>query len=245
MATLSREVEALIRYLDDSGVPHVITATLGTYRSPANPCAPHTPKSNHCGDGTDGKGLAIDCAGPTPGTNAQATLQMTAIHNAFKPVAPQLAELFYNGPGITSVVKDGVWRNGLQTLGAETWAAHRNHVHVAVPKGMFLRWSDVRLAQVQPLVRPPVTLEVKPMWDPPLQVVDFLPYWAGGGGYMLFADGGVGHVGDAPPHLDEAGKPKQPFGNDYWINRTPARIERLGDIGYVVIATSGERYEYP
>lgn len=78
------------------------------------------------------------------------------------------------------------------------------------------------------------------MWDPPLAVVDFLPYWAGSGGYMLFADGGVGAVGDAPHRPG-----KQPLGNEYWLGRRPARLERLGAGGYTVIATSGERYEYP
>jgi hypothetical protein len=83
--------------------------------------------------------------------------------------------------------------------------------------------------------------ETRPMWDPPLLVVDFLPYWAGSGGYMLFADGGIGAVGDAP----HRGADNQPFGHDYWGDRRPARIQRLGEHGYVVTSTSSERYEYP
>jgi hypothetical protein len=63
---------------------------------------------------------------------------MTAVFDAFRPVAPLLAELFFNGPGITKVIKDGVWRDGLQTLGAEQWASHRNHVHVAVRRGIII-----------------------------------------------------------------------------------------------------------
>jgi hypothetical protein len=82
--------------------------------------------------------------------------------------------------------------------------------------------------------------EVAPMWDPPLQVVDFLAYWSGSGGYMLFADGGIGAVGDAPYR----GPENQPLGHDYWVGRKPARIERLGDNGYLVRAVSGEVYSY-
>jgi len=87
--------------------------------------------------------------------------------------------------------------------------------------------------------------EVKRMWDPPLQVVDFLPWWqGGGGGYMLFADGGIGAVGDAPYRPDQ-----QPLGHDYWlaggVPRHAARIERLGDDGYLVRATDGGVYNYP
>lgn len=86
---------------------------------------------------------------------------------------------------------------------------------------------------------------VAPMWDPPLQVVDFLPYWAGGGGYMLFTDGGIGAVGDAPYR----GVDNQPGGHDYWLlngkPRRAARIERLGDRGYRITATTAEKYDYP
>ena len=152
MPELSREVRSILRYLDDSGVPHRVTATLGRYVSPQNPCAPHTAHSNHCADGTDGKGLAVDFGGMIPGTGAAAVAQMAAIWNAFKPVAPQLAELFFNGPGITSVVKNGVWRNALQTLGAETWAAHKTHVHVAVPRGVFLTSASAEPARASGVV---------------------------------------------------------------------------------------------
>lgn len=86
--------------------------------------------------------------------------------------------------------------------------------------------------------------EVTPMWDPPLQVAAFLPYWAGSGGYMLLTDGGIGAVGDAPFR----GPQNQPIGHDYWIKdgkpRKAALIERLGENGYRVTATTGEVYDY-
>lgn len=133
----SREVQGIIDYAEASGIPYRVTATLGRYVSPTNPCDPHTATSLHCAEGTGGKGRAVDFGGAIPGTGTAAVKQMAALWQAFKPVAPQLAELFFNGPGITMVIKNGMWRPGAATLGP-AWLAHRNHVHVAVPKGVFL-----------------------------------------------------------------------------------------------------------
>lgn len=95
--------------------------------------------------------------------------------------------------------------------------------------------------QAQPAAMAPAIIkEIRPMWEPPLQVVDFLPYWKGSGGYMLFADGGIGAVGDAPYRPGQ-----QPLGNPYWAGKRPARIERLGEDGYRVWSTDGGHYEYP
>ena len=63
---------------------------------------------------------------------------MSAIYNAFRGVAAQLAELIYNAPGITKAVLDGRLVDGASVYGAYQWNAHRNHVHVAVPRGVFL-----------------------------------------------------------------------------------------------------------
>lgn len=227
----SQETQSILDYVKVAGIPHRVTGIVGTWKSVENPCSPHTASSLHCAEGTGGKGLAVDFGGSVPGVTPVTVAEMAVIWHLFEPLAPKLKELFFNGAGITRVVKNGIWRDGLATLGPTTWTAHKTHLHVAVTKGTFL---DSRPAA------PPVLLEVRPMWDPPLQVVDFLPYWSGSGGYMLFADGGIGAVGDAPYR-----EGKQPLGNDYWLNRKPARIQRLGADGYVVIAKSGERYEYP
>lgn len=230
----SRETQAIIDFVKAAGIPHRVTGIVGTWKSVDNPCSPHTAKSLHCAEGTSGKGLAVDFGGSVPGVTAVTVAEMAVIWHLFEPQAPKLKELFFNGPGITRVVKNGLWRDGLATLGPTTWTAHKNHLHVAVGKGTFFTPSV-----------PPVLLEVRPMWDPPLHVVDFLPYWSGSGGYMLFADGGVGHVGDAPEKKYPDGRIAQPFGNEYWVGRKPARIQRLGENGFVVTATSGERYEFP
>jgi hypothetical protein len=216
-------VRALLAYAASTRLPYRVTST---YR-------PNTDgrRSYHGARGTDGDGLAVDFAGTSAGVTAETARQMVDLWRAFRYMAPHLAELIYAGSGVTEGVLNGRLVGGLATYGRDVWAAHRDHVHVSVPRGVFL---SPKLSQ------PPVTLEVRPMWDPPLAVVDFLPYWNGSGGYMLFADGGVGAVGDAPYRPGA-----QPFGNDYWLGRRPARLERLGTAGYTVIATSGERYEYP
>lgn len=147
--TISREVGAIIEFVEAAGVPHRVTATLGHYVSPTNPCSPHTARSLHCADGTDGNGLAVDFGGVTPGVTTATVAQMAAIWHLFEPMAPKLAELFFNGPGITRVVKNGVWRDGAATLGAAPWAAHRTHVHIAVPRGVFLAPTPTAVPRVE------------------------------------------------------------------------------------------------
>src|SRR5581483_6313201 len=90
MATLSRENQAIEAFIAATGVPHVVTATLGAYLSPANPCSPHSPASLHCAPGTGGPGRAVDLADATPSQSAAALLK---VFSAFGPVESQLAEL--------------------------------------------------------------------------------------------------------------------------------------------------------
>jgi hypothetical protein len=227
--TISREARAVIDYVESHAIPYRVTSIV------RRAAEGKRPRSYHEQKGTGGDGLAVDFAGVTPGVTPTTVAQMGAIYRALREVAPQLAELIHNGPGISKAVKNGKLVDGLATFGPVTWGDHRDHVHVAVPRGTFLTPKTVT---------PPGYLveEVAPMWDPPLQVVDVLPWWkGGGGGYLLLADGGVGAVGEAPYR----GADKQPLGHDYWTGRSPARIERLGPDGYRVLATSGEVYEYP
>lgn len=126
----SREVEALIAFVKARVPGAVVTATLGHYISPADPCSPHSAGSLHCADGTDGKGLAVDWGGNE--------VMQAAVFHALEPVAGQLAELIHNGSGINRAVKKGRWVNPLVVYGATVWAAHGNHTHSAVPRGTFL-----------------------------------------------------------------------------------------------------------
>lgn len=136
----SDEVLAIIGYLAGSSLPGRVTATVGTFVSSANPCSPHAKGSLHCADGTGGKGLAVDFGGTDFGITVLSVAQMGAIFTAFSLAADHLAELIHNGPGIHRAVKNGKWVDPLVVYGAEAWDAHRNHVHVAVDRGVLLRW---------------------------------------------------------------------------------------------------------
>lgn len=225
MPPISRESQSIIDYAESCAIPYRVTDI--------NTPGVHAEGSWHYAKATGGIGTAVDFGGVVPGITPVTVVQMADIYRAFKEVAPQLAELIHNGPGTGMAVKNGRLNNGPSLFGPAVWAAHKNHVHVAVPRGTFLTPKAVTPA------RYPVS-EVRPMWDPPLQVVDFLPYWGGSGGWMLFPDGGIGAVGDAPYRGEE----HQPAGKPYWGDRRAARLERLGD-GYTVVARSGERYDYP
>lgn len=126
----SREVRSIIGVVAAAGLQFRVTDV--------NTPKIHADTSWHYAPGTGGKGTAVDFGGVTPGTSAGSVAQMAAIWGAFRPHAPKLAELFFQSPETLMVVKNGVWRPGLATLGRTIWDAHRNHVHVAVKPGVFL-----------------------------------------------------------------------------------------------------------
>jgi len=146
--TISREAQALIDYVESTGLPYRVTDVNGPG---------HAQGSYHYAKGTDGVGLAVDFAGVTPGVTPVTVAQMGDIYRAFLLVAAQLAELIHNGPGITQAVKDGRRVDGATCYGATTWADHFDHVHVAVPRGVFLT----------PMSHPIGTLEGGVMADNP------------------------------------------------------------------------------
>lgn len=133
---MSSETDSIIAFVRAAVPAAQVTATLGHYLNPTNPCAPHSPGSLHCADATGGKGLAVDFGAP-----------MEPIFRALEPVAGQLAELIHNGPGITRAVKAGQWVDPLKVYGATVWAAHTNHVHVGVPRGVLLVAPAARPAE--------------------------------------------------------------------------------------------------
>jgi hypothetical protein len=124
---MSRETDALIQYLRDSTVPFQVTS-INT--------GGHAPHSRHFQVGTGGIGLAVDLAGPV----GQATDRraMRAGFEALFRVPEQLHELIYEGPEFC--VHAGRKVNGVAVYGQTTMNAHRNHVHVSVDKGRFVRW---------------------------------------------------------------------------------------------------------
>lgn len=212
---MSLETDAVIAFVHHFVPGAPVSAVLGTYISSANPCSPHGLHSYHCAEGTNGKGLAVDWGGD------EATL--LAVWHALAPEAPHLAELFHNNPPeVTKVVKNGMWADGLTTLGATVWAAHTNHVHVAVPRGVYLT--------------PPQAPKVKPMYDPALVLEPIVAELScpTGGVWLAAASGAIYAFGGAP----YLGSPKD---KSYFVGRSAAQL-RLVNGQYAVIATSGETY---
>lgn len=122
---LSREVEALIAYVDSTGIPYRVTSTTG---------GRHAARSRHFQVGTDGDGLAVDFAGPKPGD----TTAMLRIFKALMQRHYQLQELiFWLPPETKYLVRRRVKVSPL-VYGGQTLDAHRNHVHVSVALGTFL-----------------------------------------------------------------------------------------------------------
>lgn len=144
---MTAETDAVIGYIKSLGILHRVTDI--------NTPGVHTKTSFHYAEGTPSGsghiGLAVDFAGTSSGTAPAMVAQMQAIWRAFRPLAPQLAELFFNSPETQMVVKNGAWRPGLATLGATTWNAHRNHCHVAVPLGTFLAPATIKAASATPV----------------------------------------------------------------------------------------------
>lgn len=170
----------------------------------------HAATSYHYALGTGGEGLAVDL-GETSGPSALTPGLKRIATDVARLIGPMCAELIYaEGPCL---------RNGRPfQYSATTLAQHRNHVHVAVNKGF--RYAEP-------------SKEVRPMFDPALQIVAYLDSPAGGS-WLLAKDGAIYAIGGAPYQGGANGK-------DYFAGRTAARLELVGD-KYQIIATSGEKY---
>lgn len=141
--TPSKELQSLLRYVRDTGLPHRVTSA---YRA-GDP-------GFHGRMGTGGWGLAFDLGGPTPCPNGCRALHK--LFRAFIPVEHHLAELIYSGASYS--IKHGRQTEVGYGNGAVI-ASHWNHVHVAVPPGVF----------VSELVNRPVTRRQAGHWlYPPL-----------------------------------------------------------------------------
>lgn len=114
----SKEVAAQRQYMANSGIPHRVTSTV---RSKA--------PSRHAQQGTDGRGLATDFAGPKPSRNSP---ELLAIFKAFEPVEDQLYELIYSGADYS--IKRG------KRVPRYAIGGHWDHVHVATNKGVLIQW---------------------------------------------------------------------------------------------------------
>lgn len=101
--------------------------------------------------------------------------------------------------------------------------------------GVFRRFRPARY--VVGYGRPAYAKEIRPMFDPPLPVCATLKA-PNGGVWGLGPDGGVYGFEGAPFYGSAAGQP-------YFSGRRAALLEAHPSGGYVIIATSGERYAYP
>lgn len=134
---MSQETDALEAYLNNTGVPHLVTSTIG---------GKHAPNSYHY------RGLAVDFAGPHPTVDSPALL---AIFAAFVPIESQLAELIYFGAPYQ--IKHGKHVSP-GFYGAATMGIHHNHVHVAVEKGWTFNAPPTTTMKVKPMYSPPLSI---------------------------------------------------------------------------------------
>jgi hypothetical protein len=186
--TISRETQALIDYVEATGLPYRVTDVDGPG---------HATGSYHYAKGTDGDGLAVDFAGAVPGVTTVTARQMGAIYREFLNVAGQLAELIYSGADVdgrpvTVAVKNGRRVDGASFYGPTTWKDHFDHVHVAVPRGTFLSHPFSTLSMGGRMAADdPNRANV----EAPIVGISATP--SGKGYWLVAADGGVFAFGDA------------------------------------------------
>lgn len=173
----SREVQSIIDFVEACNIQYRVTDTTGPG---------HAQGSYHYAAGTGGQGLAVDFGGATPGVTPVTEVQMAAIYRNLLDVSHDLAELIYSGAGISVAVKDGRAVDGRTFYGPVTWAAHRNHVHVAVERGVFLSHPGGTLSADDPN---------RPNVNAPIVGIAATP--TGKGYWLVSADGGVFAFGDA------------------------------------------------
>lgn len=133
VAGISDEDRALMRYLRDAkAATRVDVVVTCTTDHPAG-------ATRHLQRGTNGLGLAIDCRKRTRGLDIH-----RAVFELFVPVETQLFELIYAGASYN--IKAG------RRVAPYAASTHRDHVHAAVDRGVFVSWPVVRPT---PLPTPP------------------------------------------------------------------------------------------
>lgn len=140
---MSKETDAIVARHKASGVGGRVTSITsdapgrkdGTYHQRWGTPSPKD---------KDGKGLAVDFGDDTGDV---ATATKLAIFNLFAQESSKLAELFYSHAPF--FVKHGV-RKPIAQFNREDFARHKNHVHVAVARGMLLPLPPVPVAPAAP-----------------------------------------------------------------------------------------------
>lgn len=108
------------------GLPHRVTDI--------NTPGEHSAGGYHYKAGTAGDGLAVDVAGLVPYAldPVTARAQMLAICKRLEPYESKMAELICSH--LPYSIKDG------QRVSRYAVSSHWNHIHMAVPRGTFLRY---------------------------------------------------------------------------------------------------------
>jgi hypothetical protein len=176
--TVSRECQAIIDYVESSGLPYRVTSVV------RHPAPGEKPTSYHEQEGTDGDSLAVDFAGVTPGVTPTTAAQMADIYRLFLLVGAQLAELIHSGSGIGEAIKNGRLVEGAAVFGPVTWPDHRDHVHVAVPKGTILKPLSQALGTLEETMTDSPDL---PNIEGPLQLQILMDQDGNATGYAIFS----------------------------------------------------------
>lgn len=142
---VSRESRSIIDYVASTGLPYRVTDVNGPG---------HDADGWHYAKATGGTGTAVDFAGVVPGVNPTTCLQMAAIYRALLDVSGSLAELIYagvdiDGRPVTIAVHQGRRVDGASFYGPAVWRDHFDHVHAAVPRGVYLTPLSHPLGTVQ------------------------------------------------------------------------------------------------
>ena len=214
----SREVESIIAYGLSTGVPMKVTSTI---RSGAITISGN--RSFHS------MALAVDWAGPTPSIDSDA---LADIFHAFLPVEKHLAELIYAGPQVGFNIKNG------RRVGKYAASIHRNHVHVAVQRGVFLD-------TMAPAFLPDTVIDPTPEDDRSEDMAD--PVGAmcapNGGVWVATRDCGVRAYRNAPFFGSYPGLPAEARQG----TRTFVDISERDDDapGYMLHGSDGSLYRFP
>lgn len=138
VAGISDEDRALLQYLRAAkAATRIDVVATCTTDHPSGP-------TRHLQLGTNGTGLAIDCRKRTRGRDIH-----RAVFDLFVPIETLLYELIYAGASYN--IKAG------RRVDPYAVADHHDHVHVAVDRGVLVRWPRLSPPAPAPL---PTTLEV-------------------------------------------------------------------------------------
>lgn len=217
---LSDEVHAMIQFLEDSGIPCVVTSTTD------HPVLAKSGNvSRHVQWGTNGKGLAIDTRGMRRGD----TDALVIIFYALLRVEGQLHELILSHPDIPFNVRNG------RRVPPYATTTHTDHVHASVDRGTFISFPKI------------VKNTEREVGDMPKDkdYVDACPCYVDGcgGAFSLQFDGGVQSQGDhSGDHFVGSY-----FSLDQNTRNNPDRrfysITEQKD-GYMILGTDGSYYTF-